>query len=364
LPTSMAQQGKAFTSIGRRDLRRGIYKDLEGPLDPACHCYTCKTYSLAYLYHLSRVHESQAWQLIGIHNIHFYMKLTRTMREHILNDTWLPFYNEQRLILDARDSYGPKSARYAKVDRAKSKLQLGRFEVVLDEDSARIRDLDSGNFIHGDLTHGEKGPAAEAGGLFVSASRILEKLTTPAADTSGLGPLILWDVGLGSAALAMKLVRAIEQAPPESLTRKLVMVSFEESNKLDALRLVLKYSARFKHAHHPGPARLHKHGQWKNQSGSITWNLMIGSFGQEIVGAPSPDVIFFNPSVFQADSEHWNLETLRALSKNRGARGLDIFTFTASDSVRGAFTEAGFRLATLIGANHQAEITIASIAPL
>ncbi|HTE40108.1 MAG TPA: tRNA-guanine transglycosylase, partial [Steroidobacteraceae bacterium] len=118
-----AQQGLAFTSLGRRDLRRARYRTQDGPLDPSCECYTCKTYSVAYLYHLNRVHETQSWQLLGIHNIHFYMQLMRTMREHILAGTWLPFYTAQREILDARDSYGPKSIRYAKVAREKSYLQ-------------------------------------------------------------------------------------------------------------------------------------------------------------------------------------------------------------------------------------------------
>ena len=59
LPTSLAQQGVVFTSIGRRSLKRGIYRDMDGPLDPACDCYTCKTYSVAYLYHLQRTWETQ-----------------------------------------------------------------------------------------------------------------------------------------------------------------------------------------------------------------------------------------------------------------------------------------------------------------
>jgi tRNA-guanine transglycosylase len=57
LPTALAKQGVAFTSVGRRDLRRAAYRGMEGPLDPACGCYTCKTFSIAYLFHLHRVRE-------------------------------------------------------------------------------------------------------------------------------------------------------------------------------------------------------------------------------------------------------------------------------------------------------------------
>ena len=34
--------------------------------------------------HLHRVREPQGWQLLGAHNIHFYLQLMRTMRRHIL----------------------------------------------------------------------------------------------------------------------------------------------------------------------------------------------------------------------------------------------------------------------------------------
>ena len=36
LPTSLAKQGVAFTSLGRRDLRRAAYRGMDGPIDPAC----------------------------------------------------------------------------------------------------------------------------------------------------------------------------------------------------------------------------------------------------------------------------------------------------------------------------------------
>ncbi len=91
LPTSMAQQGVAFTSIGRRSLKRAAYLYREGPLDPSCTCYTCRTHSIAYLFHLQRTWDSHGAQLLGLHNLHFYMQLMRGMREHILAGDWLEF---------------------------------------------------------------------------------------------------------------------------------------------------------------------------------------------------------------------------------------------------------------------------------
>lgn len=280
LPTSMAQQGKAFTSLGRRDLRRGVYRDMDGPLDPTCSCYTCKTYSLAYLSHIHRVHESQAWQLVGIHNVHFYMNLMRTMRQHILNDTWMPFYQEQRLILDARDSYGPKSVRYAKVERQKTRMVMGRYEIVTSEDVSQIRDTLSGEIV-------ESTSESEAKTLDIETSQVLSKLQQ-AEDK----PFVLWDVGLGAAANAMDILRKLEAMPDGVQQRKLVMVSFEKD--LDAFRLALKYASHFKHVRHPAPYRLLKEQIWQSANGLIEWRLLEGDFEQTKLQAPEPEIVYTN----------------------------------------------------------------------
>src|SRR6202012_5890507 len=52
LPVSLAQQGVAYTSRGRMEFRRSVYKFSEEPLDSSCPCNTCAQYSRAYLHHL------------------------------------------------------------------------------------------------------------------------------------------------------------------------------------------------------------------------------------------------------------------------------------------------------------------------
>src|SRR6188768_2462773 len=54
MPTQLAQRGAAFTSRGFLQLRRGIYKYSNAPLDPACNCPTCARYSRAYLHYLTK----------------------------------------------------------------------------------------------------------------------------------------------------------------------------------------------------------------------------------------------------------------------------------------------------------------------
>ena len=96
LPTAMAQQGVVFTAHGKKDLRRGKYRTSEEPLDPSCSCHTCLTHSTGYLHHLVKVREGMGWQLIGHHNIHFYMTLMREMRLHVIAGTFMEYYKEAR----------------------------------------------------------------------------------------------------------------------------------------------------------------------------------------------------------------------------------------------------------------------------
>src|SRR5690606_8322147 len=52
-PTRNGRNGSVWTrSEGRLNIKRAQYRTDAGPLDPACACYTCRTYSRAYLRHL------------------------------------------------------------------------------------------------------------------------------------------------------------------------------------------------------------------------------------------------------------------------------------------------------------------------
>ncbi len=52
LPTRNARTGQLFTSEGRINIKNARYAEDERPPDPACACYTCRTFSRAYLRHL------------------------------------------------------------------------------------------------------------------------------------------------------------------------------------------------------------------------------------------------------------------------------------------------------------------------
>ncbi len=343
LPTSLAKQGVAFTSVGRRDLRRAAYRAMEGPIDPACLCYTCRTYSIAYLFHLQRVHETTGWQLLSLHNIHFYMQLMRTMREHILADTWLPFYRSQRDVLDARDSYGKAPRHVTKAALRERKRKRGRYEVIVKNEVGYIRDTASG-----EVMHLGSDPGHEARSLYVEQSRLGERLQEP-----GGAPLVVWDVGLGAAANAMAAVLAVEHLPAPP-ARRLVLASFE--NDLDSLRLALDHPGWFKHLRHAAPGALLANHVW--QSGSIEWRLFVGDFAQCKFEAPPPDLIFFDPFSFKTDQAMWTLRAFRELAKVCKDKPAELFTYTYSTSVRAAMLAAGFYVAKGRATGPKGETTI------
>ena len=83
LPTRNARNGFLFTHAGVVKIRNARHRADEGPLDPACGCYTCRHYSRAYLHHLDRSNEILGARLNTIHNLHFYQTLMRELREAI-----------------------------------------------------------------------------------------------------------------------------------------------------------------------------------------------------------------------------------------------------------------------------------------
>ena len=83
LPTRNARNGQLFTSEGRINIKNARYAEDDRPLDPACGCYTCRTYSRAYLRHLFQVNEINSATLNTLHNLNFYLDTLRRIRDAI-----------------------------------------------------------------------------------------------------------------------------------------------------------------------------------------------------------------------------------------------------------------------------------------
>ncbi len=96
LPSREARHGRLLTSRGRLNIKNARHRELDQPLDPDCGCYTCRTFSRAYLHHLFRAGELLAFTLNTIHNLSYTVGLTRAARQALLQDRFPDFARAAR----------------------------------------------------------------------------------------------------------------------------------------------------------------------------------------------------------------------------------------------------------------------------
>ncbi len=83
MPTRNARNGTLFTSEGRINIKRSEFKRDPRPLDPQCSCETCRCHSRAYLRHLFVAGEILSSVLCTLHNLTYYLRLMKRLREAI-----------------------------------------------------------------------------------------------------------------------------------------------------------------------------------------------------------------------------------------------------------------------------------------
>ena len=91
LPTRLARHQAAFTHTGRINLMNAGFARDPNPIDAECDCYTCRTFSRAYLRHLIVAKEMLVATLISIHNVRFLVHLMELSRDAILNQQFKTF---------------------------------------------------------------------------------------------------------------------------------------------------------------------------------------------------------------------------------------------------------------------------------
>ena len=94
LPTRNARNGSVYTWDGKVNIRNAKHKNDFTPLDEKCTCYTCQNHSKAYLHHLFRGKEITALRLNTIHNIHFFIEITREARKAIIENHFPQWYKD------------------------------------------------------------------------------------------------------------------------------------------------------------------------------------------------------------------------------------------------------------------------------
>jgi len=88
LPTRLARHHAAFSSTGRLNLMNATFSHDPRPIDESCDCYTCRTFTRAYIRHLIVAKELLAGTLISIHNLRALIRLVKDIRGFIVDGSF------------------------------------------------------------------------------------------------------------------------------------------------------------------------------------------------------------------------------------------------------------------------------------
>ncbi len=91
MPARNARHGKLYTWKGTINIKNEKFKLDPRPIDSACDCPACRSFSRAYLRHLVTAGEMLAMRLAVLHNLHFYNELMARIRESLENGTFEDF---------------------------------------------------------------------------------------------------------------------------------------------------------------------------------------------------------------------------------------------------------------------------------
>lgn len=90
-PTRLARHHAATTFTGRLNMMNAAFARDPRPMDETCGCYTCRSFSRAYIRHLIIVKEILASTLISIHNLYMLIHLMEQARQLILEKKFESF---------------------------------------------------------------------------------------------------------------------------------------------------------------------------------------------------------------------------------------------------------------------------------
>ena len=94
VPTRNGRNATVFTPAGTLLMRGASYTRDFRPIDENCPCYTCRTYTRAYIRHLFNSEEYLAGRLASLHNLTFFIQLLDSMRRAIEKDRFVEFRRE------------------------------------------------------------------------------------------------------------------------------------------------------------------------------------------------------------------------------------------------------------------------------
>jgi tRNA U34 5-methylaminomethyl-2-thiouridine-forming methyltransferase MnmC len=184
---------------------------------------------------------------------------------------------------------------------------------------------------HGETMHPAVGPLGEAEALYVQQLRIAERAA------KHQGAFVVWDVGLGAAANAIAVLRAITH-----VNASLTLLSFDST--LEPLRFALEHAEQLTYLQ---PHRAHlesliAHGEVTFDR--VTWQLHLGNFPDLLnQGLPAPDAILFDPFSPAKNPEMWTAELFQRMFQ-RLDRPCSLANFSRSTMFRVSLLLSGFNV--------------------
>ncbi|ARE39280.1 tRNA-guanine transglycosylase [Rhodovulum sp. P5] len=103
LPSRSGRTGQAFTRRGVVNIKNARHADDPRPLDEACACPACRSYSRAYLHHVFRAGEIISSMLLTWHNLHYYQELMAGLRAAIVDGRFADYAHEFHRLREEGD---------------------------------------------------------------------------------------------------------------------------------------------------------------------------------------------------------------------------------------------------------------------
>jgi queuine tRNA-ribosyltransferase len=121
LPTRIARNGALMTRTGRLNIRNARFHDDPAPVEDGCRCFTCRSFSRAYLHHLIHTEEMLGYRLTTIHNLHMLVSLVGEMRERLSDGTFPEFREDFLRDFTPTDEETRRRNKQARTKRLREK---------------------------------------------------------------------------------------------------------------------------------------------------------------------------------------------------------------------------------------------------
>jgi len=103
IPTRHARGGAIYTFQGRLRITQAKYRRDAYPIDAACGCYTCRSFSRAYVHHLFEIGEVLGSTLATVHNLAFFADLMSKIRQAISDGSFMSLRKDIHALYPEKD---------------------------------------------------------------------------------------------------------------------------------------------------------------------------------------------------------------------------------------------------------------------